>query len=324
MCGCHRPPSCCPQLPVPAVLIHAPRVDLSRQPSAPLSAPLQFWGPFNDVPTDLMPVPVLDLGGPNRSTPLFSLSGSGQVFITRLVRSRERAQRGCLQRHAALPQLRINRLACAPPESWAQILDGLAASTHPALALAGLAQHSGGGGSQSTPVQLHNVTLVVPQQDFLALLTLATDGSAADGLSVRPCVDGAVRQLAAKLNGSVSQVVLTPGQNLRGLWRAVQLSGYTGWGVNATQLVVRPQVAVAEALVAACVPVPSGSSSSSSDTGSGDGLSGGAIAGIVVGSVVGGALLLAAAAAFLMAWRRRCAQLRSAPSRTNAGGHSSL
>ncbi len=159
---------------------------------------------------------------------------------------------------------------------------------------------------ETAPVQLHNVTLVLPQQDFVALLTLATDGS------VRPCVDGAVLQLAAQLNGSISQVVLAPGQNLSSLWRAVQLSGYTGWGVNATQLVVRPQAAVPEGLVAACVPTAS-ASSSSTDDGSSGGLSGGAIAGIVVGSVLGGALLLAAAVALLLRRRRgkRCAQASS-------------
>ncbi len=82
------------QLPVPAVLIHAPRVNLSEAAllasggtaALPLSGALQLWGPFNDVPSHLLPVPVLDLGGTNRTTPLFNLSGTGQVFITRLVR----------------------------------------------------------------------------------------------------------------------------------------------------------------------------------------------------------------------------------------------
>ncbi len=158
-------------------------------------------------------------------------------------------------------------------------------------------------------MHLHNVTLVVPLSDFLALLTLATDGSAADGLGVRPCMDGQTLQLAAQLSGSISQVVLAPGQNLSSLWRAVQLSGYTGWGVNATQLVVRPQAAVPDALVAACVPV---TGSSSNGEGSSDGLSGGAIAGIVVGSVVGGALLLAAALLLLRRRRdSRCGSLRT-------------
>ncbi len=75
-----------PQLPVPAVFINAPVVSLSEA-DAPggiaLSAPLQLWGPFNDVPTDPMPVPVLRLAG--RATPLFNLTGTGQVFITRVI-----------------------------------------------------------------------------------------------------------------------------------------------------------------------------------------------------------------------------------------------
>ncbi len=173
-----------------------------------------------------------------------------------------------------------------------------------ALPLLSLAAPSASAAAAQVHVHLHNVTLVVPQQDFLALLTLATDGSAADVLGVRPCVDGAVQQLAAQLNSSVTRLEVAPGQNLSSLWRAVQLSGYTGWGVNATQLVVRPQAAVPDALVAACVPAPS----SSSDTGSSGGLSGGAVAGIVVGSVVGGALLLAAAAVLFRRWlASRCA-----------------
>ncbi len=201
-----------------------------------------------------------------------------------------------------------------------QTLEGLAplplplsgtgtASARSALPLGSLASASTSAAalasSADAPIQLHNVTLVVPQQDFLALLTLATDGS------VRPCVDGAVLQLAAQLSANISRLALAPQQNLSSLWRAVQLSGYTGWGVNASQLVVRPQAAVPEALVAACVPAvpaPPSSDGASPSSPSSSGLSGGAIAGIVVGSVVGGALLLAAAAVLIRRRRHdRCA-----------------
>ncbi len=72
---------------MPALLLHAPQLPLSEQTlpqGLPLDAPLQLWGPFNDVPSAPQPVPVLDLS--DRATSLFSLTSAGQLFVARLVR----------------------------------------------------------------------------------------------------------------------------------------------------------------------------------------------------------------------------------------------
>ncbi len=70
------------QLPVPAVLLVTPHVDLSQRSPLlatatplPLAGAMQLWGPFQDDPTLPMPVPVLDLG--DRATPVFNATGTG-------------------------------------------------------------------------------------------------------------------------------------------------------------------------------------------------------------------------------------------------------
>ncbi len=248
-----------PQLPVPAVLINAPAVDLGSEAAAPLAGALLLLGPFNDVPSDLMPVPTLHLG--NRTAPLFSLANASaqaractllacravlsppssiaewgadagvlgppqggpsaiaphaarlrnvcmkcvQVFITRLALDGLAALP--LPPSASLPELVSTDAALVAPQPSALPLFGLAGPnpTTPSGgggALGGggggdatvlpaqLVEGAGGGGSDTAAVQLHNVTLVVPVLDYLALLTLATDETL---LSVRGCMDAQVR-----------------------------------------------------------------------------------------------------------------------------------
>ncbi len=306
------------------MLLHAPRFDLPASAALPnatatpdgssfaLAGALMLWGPFNDDPSSPMPVPVLDLG--NRTAPLFNLSAAGQLFIMRLA---------------------FDGLAALPLPAAA---NGAAPAAASALTLAGLANLDATGSMQDPrawradpAVQLHNVTLTVPLPDFLALLTLATDGGGGGVLSVRPCMDEGVRQLAAQLSNAVYALALYPGtaqaQQNGTLWQGMVLAAYTGWGVNATKLMVRPATAVPAELTAACAaalaaaapPPPGGggggggggspsSSSSSSST-----------VGIIVGCTIGGVVLLALVAlAAVYVVRHRC--VSRAPEGTGCQG----
>ncbi len=178
------------------------------------------------------------------------------------------------------------------------------------------------------PVQLENVTLVLPPAEYMALLTLATDKTA---WSVRHCMDAPTLQLAAALNGSAAVLDASAGLGSNGggsggsdaaalaaLWQSLLLSRFTGWGVNGTQLRLVPAAALPTAVTAACVP---GGAEEGGGGGSG-GLSGGAIAGIVVGSVVGAALLVGGGVWAVRERRRRrdrCDVLRRPPCAPCAG-----
>ncbi len=162
------------------------------------------------------------------------------------------------------------------------------------------AQQQNQTGVASPWLELDNVTLVVPLPDFLALLTLATDGRAG------ACVDSSTLTLTAQLQRGVQALTAT-----NATCGSVSLGGYTGWGVNATDLTVRPQQAV-PANVCRCLNdlvnggQQGGGTAGASDAsgGGGGGLSGRTV-GIIVGCAVGGALLLAALAAGAgLLWRR--------------------
>ncbi len=149
-------------------------------------------------------------------------------------------------------------------------------------------------------VELSNVTLVVPVLDFLALLTLATDGRSALGGGVRPCVDGATMRHAAQVQAGIRALKPT---NIT--WDRLTLSVYTGWGVNATNLAVVPQTPVPASVMHPCdtalAPAPAGSRQGSGGRES----SRSPPVGIIVGCIVGGTSLLAIAAVLAVLWWKR-------------------
>ncbi len=158
-------------------------------------------------------------------------------------------------------------------------------------------------------VELHNVTLVVPVLDFLALVTLATDGTAA---SVRGCMEPDTLLHAARLAPGVQAVQLATSA-----WDALNLTALAGWGFNASKLIVRPQTPVPASLVQRCaVPRPATTATS------GDESSSSTPVGIIVGCTVGGVVLLAvlaAAATVLLRCRnKRCGRAMTPPSPCSA------
>ncbi len=177
-------------------------------------------------------------------------------------------------------------------------------TTTSALPLAALAAPSGSiTTANRTLIELHNVTLVVPALDFLALLTLATDGGAS---SVRRHMDMATQQHAAMLQQGMQTLQLeslTP-------CCSFTLGAYTGWGVNASLLTLQPQTPLPDAVVQRLRQPPAGASAAPSSDGSTSGLSAGQLAGIVVGCVAGVVLLagLVLAAVALSRSRSRCAE----------------
>ncbi len=147
-------------------------------------------------------------------------------------------------------------------------------------------------------MELHNVTLVVPVLDFLALLTLATDNSSG---SVRACVDAATLQHAARLAPSIT--ALSAGA---AAWDALSLRSYAAWGINGSALLVRPQTPVPASITQRCTfPPPAPAASGSSSAPGGDGSTSAQTVGIIVGCTAGGVAVLAAVAAVLLVWRRR-------------------
>ncbi len=156
-------------------------------------------------------------------------------------------------------------------------------------------------------VELHNVTLVVPTSDFLALLTLATDGDGAKG--VRHCSDAATLRQAALLQAGTQALAPSAAS-----WEVVALRAYAAQGVNASQLVVLPQTPVPDSVLQACsraqmLAPPSANGTAAAGSGGGDGDSNGLspqTLGVIVACTVGGALLLAGAAlTVLLVLRRR-------------------
>ncbi len=149
-----------------------------------------------------------------------------------------------------------------------------------------------------TLIELHNVTLVVPALDFLALLTLATDGGAS---SVRRHMDMATQQHAAMLQQGMQTLQLeslTP-------CCSFTLGAYTGWGVNASLLTLQPQTPLPDAVVQRLRQPPAGASAAPSSGGSTTGLSSAQLAGVIVGCVAGGVVLLAGLVAAAVALSRR-------------------
>ncbi len=150
-------------------------------------------------------------------------------------------------------------------------------------------------------IELHNVTLVVPALDFLALFMLASEQESSGVLSVRACMPAAALQQAAALAPGVQ--VLMPG-NVTG-WGGFTLAAYTGWGVNASLLVIQPQGALPASVTQGCALVarPPAALNSTSSSGDDDGSS--TPVGAIVGGVVGGVALLAAVALAAVLQRRR-------------------
>ncbi len=145
-------------------------------------------------------------------------------------------------------------------------------------------------------VELHNVTLVVPVLDFLALTSLATDGTAG---SVRPCLEPDALLHAARLAPGVQALQLATSA-----WDALNLTALAGWGFNASKLIVRPQRPVPASLVQRCAglapPPPATVTAASGD----DGPSSTPV-GLIVGCTVGSVVLLAALAASAVVLLRR-------------------
>lgn len=128
--------------------------------------------------------------------------------------------------------------------------------------------------------------------DYLALLTLASDGNAS--MIVRGGMSTATLEHAAKLQPGIQMVQLASVTCCN-----FTLSAYIGWGVNATKLVLVPQEPVPAAILQKLQPdaPPAASSSSGID---------GSTIGIIVGCTVGGTVVLVTAAgAALVLWRRR-------------------
>lgn len=181
------------------------------------------------------------------------------------------------------------------------------------LAALAVASESGSRNASAvaTIVQLHNVTLELPVADFLALLTLATDGTSS---SVRQCVDAPTLQLAAALAPGVQ--ALRPDV---ASWDVLHLVSYSAWGVSATKLTVRPQTPVPAAVIQRCIhppPPPSASTPGAQPPAGGGGSGSSRTVGIAVGCAVGGALLIAGtvvAAAVLLKQRRAARRSAESP-----------
>ncbi len=88
-------------------------------------------------------------------------------------------------------------------------------------------------------------------------------------------------------------------------WDTLNLTAYTGWGVNASRLIVRPGAPLPADLVQRCLfvalpPPPAAAAASSGDSDSSS-----APVGLIVGCTVGGVALLAALAAGAVLLQRR-------------------
>ncbi len=249
-----------------------------------------------------------------RASPLFRVSGAGHLYITRLVSWRPRSLHF---RH--VPWSAPKAHAARAPRFFAALLQAIYAPALPvelpsangaasplsdfssALPLSALAQQAGrqssSGGAGNVIIDLHRSAVWLPILDYLALLTLATDGSPRGGL--RHCMDNATLRHAALLQPGVLDVRLG---NLT--WDNFTLASYTGWGVNATQVLVLPQTPVpADVLqrMQAGPPVTAGNATEGSGGGGGS-----STVGIIVGCTVGGVALVAAVAgAALLLLRRR-------------------
>ncbi len=188
-----------------------------------------------------------------------------------------------------------------------------------ALPLTALASSSGGNNSTrfGAMVELYNVTLVVPALDFLALLTVALDGTPR---SVRRCMDEATLAhalvLDTRIRAAVPQVAT---------YDCLVLAWFNAWGVNATALVVKPASALPPSLAPCFAQAPppltadvriggAGGAPAASPAASPEPES--VSVGAVVGGVVGSVALLALlglGAWVLRARRRRCACVLALP-----------
>ncbi len=160
-------------------------------------------------------------------------------------------------------------------------------------------------------ISLHNVTLLLPDLDYLTLATLATDRPSSSAAAttlpaalpltplprVRPCLNGTTLQRVDAAAAAAAAV-------------------YSGWRVGATQLLVRPASGgVIAELLAACLAaqqLPAGGGMAGAEGGGGGdsggaALSPGAQAAVIAACCVSGAALLAAAAWAVVVRRRlRC------------------
>ncbi len=103
-------------------------------------------------------------------------------------------------------------------------------------------------------------------------------------------------------------------------WDNLTLTAYTGWGVNAGQLTVRPQAQLPSGIAQRCVfvarvpaaslPPPAAAAASSDEDGSSS-----TPVGLIVGCTVGGVALLAALAAGAVLLRKRRQKRYTAGSR---------
>lgn len=190
-----------------------------------------------------------------------------------------------------------------------------------ALPLTALASASNTSSSNATThatrtgamIELYNVTLVLPVVDYLALLTLATDSSSSNVLSIRACMDDATLHQATLLSPGIQALLPS---NITA-WDTLPLAAYTGWGVNATQLIIQPQADLPASITQRCaltqrprVTSPNGAPTDVPATDTGDSTSSSssspATLGIIIGCTVGGTVLLVAVGiAGLVLWRRR-------------------
>ncbi len=198
----------CVQFPIPAAVLNVPSLALSESVlpgGLDLDAPLQLWGPFNDDPSHVVPWPLVDLSG--RTTPLFNLTATGQIFVARMVRFFAPPcmwpTRRSMRRHDVTLAQRGNAVA--------QVFDLTrrpASASGTALRMPLLARDTGAPtqipnattfARQGTSVNLFNATFIVPPLDYLALLLLATNTSINAAFRVRQCLNETVRQHAARM-----------------------------------------------------------------------------------------------------------------------------
>jgi hypothetical protein len=145
----------------------------------------------------------------------------------------------------------------------------------------------------TTHVWMHNVTLLVPPDDFVAMAVLALSLPPQDAAACLSSPDAL--QLFDHLQQDVERVTLgnDVSQVADGM---LLLSVYTGWGVNSTQLRLVPQDPQSEQMqqLRACVQARTQGSSTSRAP---------VVVGAVVGSVCGAALLVVGAVWALVAAR---------------------
>ncbi len=201
-------------------------------------------------------------------------------------------------------------MATAPTS--ALTFSALVATAGAAAATASSSGSSGGGGGGSMVAELFNVTLEVPTQDFLALLTLVSEasGGGGSGAAATPCADNATLALAAQLKPGFYSLAAS-----NATWEGLRLDAFSAWGVNGTAVAVRPQAPVPATVAAQCggLVAPGGAAAAPAATGEGEGDDESSVPlGVIIGCSVGGvALLLAVAGGAVVLLRRRKRQRKA-------------